>query len=420
MQTTSVPSYYTKFGCIGTKCEDTCCSGWVVGIDEQTYKKYQQSDHAVLAPLFRVALVQNAVGSDVSANAFGRLSMKPDRSCHFLQPDKLCAIQKNLGAEMLSTTCKLYPRHLNQFGSQREIALGVSCPEAARLVLLPEEPISFHLVALDTAADDQKFTAYRFPIQSDGDPSQIAILNDFRAVVIAILQCRTISIGARMMVLGFLLDDANGVVTAETFSHASELSPILTSYATFLSSPAELEAQFDQIRPNIARKLEVMTQLISGSLTAGATARFNECLIDAAEGLDGTPLDEAGMGGDTLTRYAQSHAAFYEPFFKDKQHIFENYLVNQVIYRLFPFTRGTYLALYRELLLNLSVVQVLLVGMSATYKGLDEARVIQLFQSFARKSDHNPSHLDTLTKALGGGDTDSFFDFMWLLKDVHV
>ena len=413
MQITSVPNYLPKFKCIGSQCEDTCCRGWVVSVDAVTYNKYQQSEHEVLAPLFRLALSKSPASGPDSGSHFGVLKMKADRSCHFLQEDKLCAIQNNLGAEALSTTCKVYPRYLNQFGSVREMALGLSCPEAARLVLLAEDPIQFELVALDPAVDDQTFTAYRFPRQGDGDPAQIDVLNDFRAVIIAVLQCRGMSVGARMMVLGFLLEDANAIVTADTFTHAAALSPTLATYAHMLSDPAALEMQFDQIRPNVARKLEIMTQLISSSLMVGASARFSECLLAAANGLDADP------GGDLLAHYAQSYTAVYAPFFKEHPHIYENYLVNQVISRLFPFTRGSYLDLYRELVFNLAITQVLLVGMAATHQGLNEARVIQLFQSFARKSDHNRSHLDTLVSALGAGAKDSFVDVMWLLKDVQ-
>ena len=35
-----VPQYVRKFACIGGACEDTCCQGWRVPIDKETYKKY--------------------------------------------------------------------------------------------------------------------------------------------------------------------------------------------------------------------------------------------------------------------------------------------------------------------------------------------------------------------------------------------
>lgn len=414
MRNISVPDYYKKFKCIGPQCEDTCCSGWVVSIDRDAYYKYKKNKHKELVPLFQLAVSKNT-SSSADSN-FGLMKMKPDGSCHFQQEDKLCAIQKNLGAQALSQTCKIYPRYPNQFGAQRENSLGISCPEAARLVLLNPEPMRFSLIASETATDDPSFTSYRFPLQSDGDPAQIAVLNDFRAVIIAILQLREISVGARVMVLGFLLEDVDKIISSEAFVHASELSPTLSSFASMLSHPAELEAQFAQIQPNIPRKLEIMTQLIAQSLTVGASARFKACLLAAAEGLDVDKADGTAIEGDLLSKYAESYRTFYKPFFQDREFIFENYLVNQVISRLFPFTRGTYLDLYRELIFNFSIVQVLLVGMAAKHKGLDESLVIQLFQSFARKSDHNRNHLDTLVGSLRMDTQDSFVHVMWLLR----
>ena len=91
--------------------------------------------------------------------------------------------------------------------------------------------------------------------------------------------------------------------------------------------------------------------------------------------------------------------------------------MNQVITRLFPFTRGTPLDLYREMVFNLSILQVLLVGMAAQGQGLDEGRVLQLFQSFARKSDHNRGYLGKLLESLQATEQDSFVHVMWLLKE---
>lgn len=418
MRNISVPDYYQKFNCIGPRCEDTCCRGWQVTIDHDTYHKYKKSKHKLLAPLFKLVVSKNTSSSADNENNFGLMKMKSDGRCYFLQEDKLCAIHKNLGTEALSDTCKSYPRQFNQFGSQRENSLGISCPEAARLILLNPQPMQFGTIAPDPANIDCYLTSYRFPLQSDGDPQQIVVLNDFRAVIIAILQFRKISLGARVMVLGFLLGDANKIVSSEKFAHASELSPTLASFASVLSHPEQLEAQFVLIEANIPRKLQIMTQLIARSLTVGASIRFNDCLLAAAEGLEADVAGTTATEVNLLSKYSHSYSEYYRPFFQDKEYIFENYLVNQVISRLFPFTRGSYLDLYREIIFNLSIIQVLLVGMAAKHKGLDEALVIQLFQSFARKSDHSRSHLDALIESLAADPQDSFVHVMWMLKET--
>jgi lysine-N-methylase len=414
MQTITVPDYYPKFNCIGPDCEDTCCSGWWnVSVDQDTYLKYQQSTQPELAPLFKIAVSKNKLPSADQKNNYGMMQMKADGECHFLQEDKLCAIHKFMGAQALSDTCRLYPRYLNQFGAQREHSLGISCPEAARLILLHSQPIQFTSISPDPSIDDKPFISYRFPLQSAGDPKQIAVLDDFRAVIIAILQFRELSLGARVMLLGFLLEEVDQIISSEKFSNASELLPSLESFLGMLGNPEQIEAQYAKIETSLPRKLQIVAQLISQSL-GKASSRYKECLQAAFEGLEAD-----AENGEMLNKFAQNFNSYYLPYFQNKQYIFENYLVNQVVTRLFPFTRGSYLDLYRELVGNLAVLQVLLVGMAAKHEGLNEAFVIQLFQTFARNSNHNSGHLDNVLNSLHSVAKDSFVDVMWLLKESN-
>ena len=32
-----VPEYYEKFSCIASRCKDSCCAGWEIDIDEDSY-----------------------------------------------------------------------------------------------------------------------------------------------------------------------------------------------------------------------------------------------------------------------------------------------------------------------------------------------------------------------------------------------
>jgi len=412
MQKITVPDYYTKFECIGPECEDTCCSGWWnVSVDRDTFQLYQQSTQAELAPLFKLAVSKNTLPSADNENNFGMMKMKSDGECHFLQADKLCSIHKFMGAQALSDTCRLYPRYLNQFGANRERSLGISCPEAARLILLNPQPMQFGLIEPEPTIDSKPFASYRFPLLNDGDPDQIAILDDFRAVIVAILQFREISLGARVMLLGFLMEEVDRIIYSEEFSHASEVLPTLEIFISMLANPAQIETQFAAIEPNIPRKLEIVALLIAQSLTK-ASSRYKECLQTAFEG-----LEVLKDNGDIQQEYATNYEKYYRPFFQDKDYIFENYLVNQVITRLFPFTRGSYLDMYREFVCNLSVIQVLLVGIAAKHKGLNIDLVIQLFQSFARNSNHNSGHLNNLITSLHTSTNDSFVHVMWMLKE---
>ena len=44
------PSYYETFRCVGSVCEDTCCRGWRVPVDKQTFEKYHSCSNSELGP----------------------------------------------------------------------------------------------------------------------------------------------------------------------------------------------------------------------------------------------------------------------------------------------------------------------------------------------------------------------------------
>ena len=59
-----VPSYYKTFQCIADKCEHSCCIGWEIDIDEDSYDYYMGIEGAFgerlkeqtekrLVPIFR-------------------------------------------------------------------------------------------------------------------------------------------------------------------------------------------------------------------------------------------------------------------------------------------------------------------------------------------------------------------------------
>ena len=36
----TIPDYYKEFSCIAGDCEDTCCAGWQIVIDEKSKRRY--------------------------------------------------------------------------------------------------------------------------------------------------------------------------------------------------------------------------------------------------------------------------------------------------------------------------------------------------------------------------------------------
>ncbi len=126
-----VPHYYRKFHCTADKCEDTCCAGWQIMIDERTLKKYKKVKGAFGNRL------HNSI--DWQEGSFHQYQ----RRCAFLDENNLCDIYSELGPDMFCKTCRNYPRHIEEFPNVREISLSLSCMEAGKLILGCEEPVRF-------------------------------------------------------------------------------------------------------------------------------------------------------------------------------------------------------------------------------------------------------------------------------------
>ena len=136
-------NYYDAFRCIGDKCPFTCCQEWAISVDEETLHKWQgvkletigvQGEEKVITTLC------DCVEKDESEYV---IALKEDKTCPFLNEDKLCRVVINLGEDYLSKTCTTYPRHTHKVGEHEEYSLDFGCPAVIDLVYGEEKSIYF-------------------------------------------------------------------------------------------------------------------------------------------------------------------------------------------------------------------------------------------------------------------------------------
>ena len=128
-----VPSYYKKFHCIAGACQDSCCIGWEIDIDEDTFSYYKSVEGA-----FGERLRAHMVTEDVNSFA-----LQENGWCPFLNREKLCDICITLGEEALSEVCTEFPRFTMEYEDVREKILSLSCEEVGRLVFSTDEKITW-------------------------------------------------------------------------------------------------------------------------------------------------------------------------------------------------------------------------------------------------------------------------------------
>lgn len=203
----TIPDYYKEFSCVADKCEDTCCAGWQIVIDEKSQKKYKK-----VRGSFRKRLLRSIDWKE------GVFKQSADKRCAFLNENNLCDMYTALGSKSLCKTCRLYPRHIEEFEGVREISLSLSCPEVAKILLAKKEPVKF--VSFEKEGEEE---------YEDFDLLLYSKLADAREVMIRILQDRTIPVSLRSGLVLAIAHDMQGRINREEIFGCDE---VLDKYQT--------------------------------------------------------------------------------------------------------------------------------------------------------------------------------------------
>lgn len=150
-----VPSYYLSFACTADLCRHTCCKGWEIDIDADTYAKYKR--------------IPGAFGKKLSEGIFededgAHFILDNEERCPFLNQRNLCDIILELGEDSLCQICADHPRFRNFFDSRTEIGLGIACESACNLILdydKKPEMICIEEDEICVEEEEQKFFALR-------------------------------------------------------------------------------------------------------------------------------------------------------------------------------------------------------------------------------------------------------------------
>lgn len=122
------PKYYKKFKCIADKCAHSCCIGWEIDVNDAMLKKYSSLNSG-----YGLEIVKS-----ISTEGAPHFKLCGGDRCPHLDEKGLCKIILNLGEDYLCDICREHPRFYN-YSSVCEVGLGISCREAARIVLTSDD-----------------------------------------------------------------------------------------------------------------------------------------------------------------------------------------------------------------------------------------------------------------------------------------
>ena len=378
---------YEQFRCIGAACEDTCCEGWQVSVDRKTYEKYQHCSHPVLhSQLRQWVQIQPAAENE---NNFARIVLNGS-CCPFLS-EQLCSIQKQLGEDHLGRTCATFPRIHNRVAGVIERSLDLSCPEAARLLLLDPNPASFHQT--ERAGEE------RYDLGSDsGNPHPY--FWEIRSALLSLLQNRKYPVAKRLVLIGHVCDKLSELAE----SGHNELTPQMLEGFAFGIDASLYDAHLRACSADAADQLNTVLQLMMARIQLDFTpGRYRDLYQEFVDGLQLKP----GLDFKECSRsYAEAYTRQYAPFLAAHEHMLEHYLVYYAYKTLFPFgspalnsalpdeyRQNLFTTHYLLIASYFAVAQSLMIGLAAKYGpdfGPDHA--VRCIQSCSRTLEHCTSY----------------------------
>lgn len=366
----SIPDYFKEFSCTADQCEDTCCAGWQIVVDPKSLGRYQRVKGQFKKELKRGIDWRNEVFRQ------GR-----EHRCAFLDEDNLCRMYKNLGKDSLCKTCRLYPRHIEEFENVREITLSVSCPEVAKILLEKKEPVKFLSFEKNGEETYEDFNYFLY-----------SVLADARAVMLDLAQKRENGLGERILLVVGLAHDMERRIRENRLFSCGEV------FDNYQSEQALrfVKESFDKYKQDFKKRFESAGKLMR------KLYRLEALKPDWRRVLTESEVRLYGMGADAYRRYCEEYEWWMDEHFPDWQVKCEQLFV----YFVYTYFCG---AVYDERVygkVQMAAVSVLLIGelwKAAWLRNegkLDLEDMAEVVYRYSRELEHSDENLELFEKMM--------------------
>ena len=139
---TTKPYFYDSFKCTASACNDSCCIGWEIEIDETSLARFKNEKGDLGKKL----------NENINKNSF---ILSEDERCPFLKSNGLCELICQKGGDYICDICREHPRYHEWYGEYTDSGLGLCCDEACRLTFYNEKTITFITEGETTEVDEE-------------------------------------------------------------------------------------------------------------------------------------------------------------------------------------------------------------------------------------------------------------------------
>lgn len=371
-----ISDLYSDYECIGGKCPETCCGGWKIVIDDESYAKYNDLQE----PSRSWVLEKIEKKDDYHIMILDTCTEK----CKFLNDEGWCLLYRNISPDMLCDTCKMFPRRAHVYYDLYVLTASIACPVVARNIINMKDTIQFRFM------EDEE----EIKISNPNWKRYNEAINGFVNTV-DILQDRRFTIGTRLYLALEIAREIQNSISSEGYS---ELRARIEPYCNY-EKRIDISKEFGTRKSHISNVHDFLNHI------------FDMVHIGARS----VPLLNR-----IYTPYVQSADEFYEikkQFSADERNDieFENIAIQLVFEKYMEVIEGS--QIYDQFLKITIYILILMTQEMYLYQSgeLTENNRVLLVSRLSRMMDHSDTFNIFRDNILSSNSADRIYDLLRLL-----
>lgn len=380
------PRYVSRFSCLGSSCEDSCCNEWHISLDKKTFQHYSAPGSRGLAQVVRI---NPAPREDTN---YGHIALAGELAECPLLEEKLCSVHRDKGAGALSHTCFSYPRVWAEIDGQGEQSLELSCPEVARLALLAPDAFEFEEASMSVRPE-----VVRTVLANPGFTTDA--INQVRYFCINLMRAQELALWQRLALLGLFCESLNEPVANKD---GAAMVRQVSWFTDLLQDGAVLDT-LAPLQPDHTAQALVFSALLEGIPRDTPNPIRRQVIAAVGAGLGADPVTGQADAVSVAAAYREGIARLSQAL-EAAPHLLDHYLLNELFVNLFPFNMGAPFNSYLRLVTRFGLLRLMLAARCNTDGALpDAAALVQTVQVHCRRFHHNAGLNQKMDDALRTG-----------------
>lgn len=406
------PNYFKEFHCIGGECRNNCCHDWNIFVNKKEYintknaKKSKELQEICDHAFKRMKKSDNPL-------VYAEMRLKEDGNCQFLDNDGLCMLQKECGYNILSNTCKQFPRIHFQYMTSAEQYLSTGCEEVVRLLM--NMPNGIELTS-GGEIDQNNFKNRTIAVVNKDQLASYPFKYywDIKTLVITIMKNRTYSVEDRLILLGIAFKHIDELVKTDS---GDKISSYIDGLIAACSADSSMLDEIREIEPKTHLNALNFAYLLRGMMNASSLSKEFLDKIAANYGIGyvkDKSTDKVRISTDR--EKVEKQLGLFFNMISGREYILENFMLNSILYMNLPF-KNTSLSIWDSYIfycISYSTMIFMIAG-SLDDESTDKD-IIDAFVLFSRCLFHYPSLPNSISDYIKENDFSSLGAMVSLIK----